>query len=456
MAFVGRSAGEGAGSASAEDGDVPKCHLHRKQNKTCKFCKAFYSFQESKQKQAEERKQAQAMRLKGQLSGNTRSVEEALADTSLGVDVFPVPFRRNIEAHSLFKELQDMSGNMVMGMIEGCSSCELETDGKVAAGTLCVRVKEPSQFICCIYNLMTRKLARRDLGSMITSRCSYLRCAGFLYVRLVLHPEQLWEVLSPHLMDTEFILPFPEESLDSVPVGKYVEDLLTKENYCDLCLPRMQLGVRKTIERRLLFYDQFRRRYAANHKVLDEYNHSGLSVEVCLVDGHWDKAVTRGPPSRHERCITVPVQLSSGEERDVSIGMVIQPDPNAPEDLTRSRGVSNQDLLERYNKRARDSALAVGNGYCKPLQSAIHIASQRVVAITGSKNKDKEETQDDEDLQEERLREAKRLRGLSRKHDEELAAIEKKYCAGVSALARPTATGQFKDTVDAPERLRLG
>merc|ERR1712228_1146308 len=123
---------------------------------------------------------------------------------------------------------------------------------------------------------------------------------------------------------------------------------------------------------------------------------------------------------------------------DVSIGMVIRPDLDAPEDdLAKSRGTSNQELIDRYNKKTRDSALAVGNEYCKPISGAIYIASQRVVAITGKKNKDREENSEDEQMEEERLQEAKKRRGLAMKRDEEFAAIETRYCSGQYA-PKPT------------------
>merc|ERR1712066_1001547 len=126
-----------------------------------------------------------------------------------------------------------------------------------------------------------------------------------------------------------------------------------------------------------------------------------------------------------DQCVTIPVQLSSGENMDVSLGMIIRPDATAAEDdLTRSRGTSNQELVDRYNKKTRESALAVGNEYCKPISGAIYIASQRVVAITGKKNKDREENSEDEQMEEERLQEAKKRRGLAMKRDEEFAAIE--------------------------------
>merc|ERR1711977_248663 len=107
---------------------------------------------------------------------------------------------------------------------------------------------------------------------------------------------------------------------------------------------------------------------------------------------------------------------------------MIRPEANAPEDdLTKSRGTSNQELVDRYNKKTRDSALAVGNEYCKPVSGAIYIASQRVVAITGKKNKEREEDSEDERMEEERLKEAKKRRDFAFKRDEEFAVIEARY-----------------------------
>merc|ERR1712232_1149607 len=174
--------------------------------------------------------------------------------------------------------------------------------GNPGAGSL-VKVKQPSQFICCIYNLMTRRLSRQIFGNMIQSRSCYLRCAACLYIRLVMHPEQYWDLLSPSLMDTEPVLPFPEESLEAVPMGVYVQDLLLKDTYCDLILPRIGIGMRKTFEKRLLLYEQFRRRYAENHEILHAFKEKDVPVEVCDSEGHWCEAVTVGPYSQQERCV---------------------------------------------------------------------------------------------------------------------------------------------------------
>lgn len=439
------------------EGEVPKCHLHKKQNKACKFCQAFYSFQEQKHKQETEKKEAATMRLRGELTGNTRTIDETLAvPNAQALQAFPLPFKKRIEESELYKDLTGMSLKVVMGMIEGCSSCELEVEGSAGPGNL-VKTKLPSQFICCIYNLMTRKLSRPLLDSMIQSRCSYLRCAAFLFIRLVMHPEQYWELLSPSLMDTEPVLPFPEETLESVPMGVYVQDLLLKDTYCDLILPRVGLGMRKSFEKRLLLYEQFRQRYAQNHEYVHVFTRK-VPVEVCNSEGRWCEGSTTGPYSHSERCVTVPVQLDTGEQLDVSLGMIIRPDPNSSEDdLTQSRGINVQEMLDRYNEKIRGAALAVGKEYCKPVMGATRIASQRVVPITkGSKKGVREEDLEAEALKEEWEREAKKRRVEQTKHDERVSEITKKYCPGASFGTSGLGRNNQDLVINAPDRLRLG
>eukprot|EP00928_Gymnodinium_smaydae_P081860 TRINITY_DN652_c0_g2_i1.p1 TRINITY_DN652_c0_g2~~TRINITY_DN652_c0_g2_i1.p1 ORF type:complete len:449 (-),score=68.19 TRINITY_DN652_c0_g2_i1:306-1625(-) len=435
--------------SGADASEVPKCHLHKKQNKACKFCKAFYSFQEQKQAEEQNRKEAETLRLKGELNGKVRSIEDTLADPC--TNALHPQLKRKIEEHSLYKGLENMGLKTVWGILEHCCSCELESDSMSRAGSL-IKVKEPSEFICSIYSLMTRKLTRADLDSMLNSKFCYLRCAACLYIRLVMHPEHFWDLLSPYLMDTEPVLPFPEESIESVSVGRYVQDLLGKESYCELILPRIHLGLKKTIETRLLLYDQFRRRYAANQDCLDAFKSPGVPVEICLPDGDWVAATTTGSPAR--QCLAVPVQLAGGESMEVSIGMIIRPSASASsEDLTRSRGADHKTLIARYNEKMKGAALATGKEYCKPIGGGARIASQRVVPITRG-NRKTEESSDEE--QDDRTRQARKRRG---EHDERLAEITKKYCAGGGLAARgaASASGAFSaDVGDAPERLRLG
>jgi pre-mRNA-splicing factor 38B len=79
----------------------------------------------------------------------------------------------------------------------------------------------PSSFFCCLYKLILMRLTEKQVymmvrpdmlyqnGEFIQARNNpYVRAAGFIYIRLLSPPEQLWERLYLFLMEmkegTEF------------------------------------------------------------------------------------------------------------------------------------------------------------------------------------------------------------------------------------------------------------
>merc|ERR1719210_3237225 len=204
----------------------------------------------------------------------------------------------------------------------------------------------PSAFFCGVFRLLTLKLTEGQLRGLLNNRSRWVRCAGFVFVRLGVHQDRYWELLSDALMDQEEFVPFPDWGGEHMSEGQYVEQLLTKEKYCDLNLPRIAAAQRRSINERLVLYDQFRRRYAANLEVLERFEEpdGGVSVEVCSIDGEWTAGVTTGLPSPGRRRVTTPVRIAGRGDIDASIGMVICPpskgSSSSSSDLTRSRGRS--------------------------------------------------------------------------------------------------------------------
>merc|ERR1712118_149079 len=93
-----------------------------------------------------------------------------------------------------------------------------------------------------------------------------------------------------------------------------------------------------------------------NLSVLDRYEPAGVAVEVCReLDGdsagEWVTAKTVGVKNFSKRCVTMPVKFEDGTVQNVSIGMMITVDPDADyADLTKSRGRSNKELLEKFRQ----------------------------------------------------------------------------------------------------------
>merc|ERR1712087_935581 len=111
-------------------------------------------------------------------------------------------------------------------------------------------------------------------------------------------------------------------------MGEFVENLLVKAEYGEgntkFTLPRIPLGVKAQITKRILLHQQSRQRYVEN---IDAglYREAGVAVEVCSVDGEWRSGLTTeaAGEERNKGCQEVLVKYADGEEEHVSLGRVI-------------------------------------------------------------------------------------------------------------------------------------
>lgn len=223
-------------------------------------------------------------------------------------------------------------------------------------------------------------------------------------------------------------------------------------------LPRIEAAQRRTINERLVLYEQFRKRYVAHIGDLGHLQDPDktIPVEVCSIDGVWTPAETTGPATAvGRRRVTVPVRFPYGAEQKVALGMVISPgktpstsSASRAQDLTCSRGRSNEELLAEYRVKQRGNALATGKDYCKNTGRHMVHAGGMVFMGGGKRSREK----DDSDSSEER-REVAKKNATSREHELKMAAIMQKYCArGAASQAKD----QRGSGVDGPDRLRLG
>lgn len=62
----------------------------------------------------------------------------------------------------------------------------------------------PSTLFCCLYRLMLCQLSEGQVKLLLNNEDSvYIRCAGFLYVRYLCDPKDLWSWLSPYILDEQ-------------------------------------------------------------------------------------------------------------------------------------------------------------------------------------------------------------------------------------------------------------
>jgi len=430
--------------------EVPRCHLHRKANKACKFCKSYANFLDQRNKENEDRRNAALERFMGTGASNSRAkdYEKLREDDKVPVPNlvhFPQVLKERILSDRFFTQvLANSSLSEIRNTIFSCDTCEPEIRGSASLDT------SPSPFFCCVFRMLTLKLTEGQLQGLLNNRSRWVRCAGFLYVRLGVHFDRYWELLSDALMDPEEFVPYPDRGSESMSEGQFVEQLLTKEKYCDFSLPRLAAAQRRVLNERLVLYEQFRQRYAAHLDKLDRFEDpdGGIPVEVCTVDGEWLEGRTAGPPTTGRRRVCIPVNLAQGVEQQVSIGMLICPGMS-PNDLTTSRGKTYQELLEKYREQQRESAVASGRDYCKSSgRHTIHAGGQTF--ICGEKRgRDRE----DEEATANLARDAKRSTP-SLEQEMKMAAIMEKYCASSRASAQ--GRSQNQDGIEGPERLRLG
>merc|ERR1719247_1382744 len=430
-----------------EEPEVPHCHLHRKVNKACKFCKAHNEYLDRKNKKIEERKKAAIEKLKVCSSVNPIKV----VDTE---DVMPLPNLAQFPSYMLerlqkndyyMSTISQFRFEEVTKLLLECDTCDTEVRDQNSLAL------EPSVFICSVYRLMTLQLTEGQLQNLLNSRSCWIRIAGYLCIRLGAHHERYWDLLHVALLDDEEFVPFPGRESEKSSVGQFVELLLAKDKFCNMTLPRIPTAARKQISKRLVLYGQFRQRYAANLECIARYQKAEEDVEVCSIDGDWSKAKTVGSTSSGRRCVTTKVRYAGGYEDNISLGMVIMPQARSDrqawdvEDLTRVRGRSSQELMDELMQQQRNAAVASGKDYCRN-SGQITMRVGGVPFVAGQKRKEVEK--DSESDEESRFVKKK---GPSLDHQAKMAAIESKYCAKVSS-----SQGGKSREWEGPERMRLG
>lgn len=90
-----------------------------------------------------------------------------------------------------------------------------------------------------LYRLCQLQPSEEQVDALLTHEDSpYIRAIGFLYLRYVGDPKQLWTWLRPHVQDSEEISPSGENGA-AVTVGDYVRDVFLEQYYFETIFPRI-------------------------------------------------------------------------------------------------------------------------------------------------------------------------------------------------------------------------
>ncbi|KAI8070984.1 PRP38 family-domain-containing protein [Gongronella butleri] len=114
-----------------------------------------------------------------------------------------------------------------------------------------------STAFCCLYKLWQLQLTVKQLENMIDHKDSpYIRAIGFLYLRYVCAPDQLWEWLGYYLEDDQQVNLSNTPKPNMKSIGALCRMLLTDQKYLTTMLPRIPVLIARDIEKKLQEYDR--------------------------------------------------------------------------------------------------------------------------------------------------------------------------------------------------------
>jgi len=150
---------------------------------------------------------------------------------------------------------------------------------------------DPSTFLCILYRFFTTGLTENQLLTLLKHPDSpYIRIAGYLFVRFVLHADWLLKYCEPLLYDDELFQPHKDSTRQQLTVGDFVEETLQSGKLFEISMPRLGGAKQSQLVKFIAKAPVLRLRMDANVKALNEYMPKS-PVEVLNVDCEWEEGV---------------------------------------------------------------------------------------------------------------------------------------------------------------------
>ncbi|KNC97504.1 uncharacterized protein SPPG_09470 [Spizellomyces punctatus DAOM BR117] len=109
-----------------------------------------------------------------------------------------------------------------------------------------------STAFCLLYKLWTLKLTVKQVQGLITHTDSaHIRALGFLYLRYVCKPADLWGWYEPYLDDDEELQVEAGAKPRMMSMGRFLRELLTDNKWIGTMLPRIPVPIARDIEKKL-------------------------------------------------------------------------------------------------------------------------------------------------------------------------------------------------------------
>ncbi|SOV24812.1 pre-mRNA-splicing factor 38B, putative [Plasmodium sp. DRC-Itaito] len=222
--------------------------------------------------------------------------------------------------------------------------------------------RAPSTLFCCLYKFFTMHLSEKQLKSLIENKDScYIRACGFLYLRYVHSPANLWMWFEPYLLEEdEFSI--SADKRRKVTIGEYVQSLLSDDKYFNTVLPRLPIKIKNVYGARLMIIDDHRRRLKKNKENIAKF----LKGEPVLayINGEWEKGEIGGIVNHGKDKFFVRLREIDGNEKLVNIGYVKLEgkDKHKERDIQKHRSRDRStSISERKRRRRRRNSSSRSN-----------------------------------------------------------------------------------------------
>eukprot|EP00930_Biecheleria_cincta_P045600 TRINITY_DN31430_c0_g1_i1.p1 TRINITY_DN31430_c0_g1~~TRINITY_DN31430_c0_g1_i1.p1 ORF type:complete len:587 (+),score=131.14 TRINITY_DN31430_c0_g1_i1:153-1913(+) len=454
------------------EGEKLRCHLHSKHNNKCKACQRHKDFLDK----GKEEKAAVKEKFASALRGGRKQDAEASKGNS-GVRLLEIANTKTFGFPPLLQtqlvESQYYKTVMLMESMEQVVD-ELYTYADSVEPYAPHSVQAPSALFVCVYRLFTLGIDGRQLKQLLENDDSpFVRCAGFLFLRYGVAPDQLWPWLGEYVLDEEDFQGKIKDAEWGSTVGEFVEHLLSNDYYCKTVLPRLPVTTKRQIEGKLAQVPQYRKRARANRRKLHIFREKGVRVEAIPNDVDWLAGETVALLEDNSLRLRVRIRFDDGQEQVVAIGKVILVDARGSRsrsrspgsgaasaagggiDWSRDKGRSTAELLEDIRSRDRDKAVCTsGKEYSQRRVNSFQIAmpleqgnnsyglAREETTNTGKSRGARERS---------RSREADRKKENSAEHQAKMKALFEKY-----GMQKPTQTNRQTSDIERPDVMRLG
>lgn len=99
----------------------------------------------------------------------------------------------------------------------------------------------PSTAFCLLFHLLTLNLQPTQIKILLNHPDSpYIRAIGFLYLRYICNPREMWSWFEPYLNANEKFNPSPigTPGMREVTIGEFARDIILTHSYFETLLPR--------------------------------------------------------------------------------------------------------------------------------------------------------------------------------------------------------------------------